>query len=88
MKQILHDLNDLPLNFVHRPACRQNEVLWREVVSLRQNHTQQQKVMNKVSGHYTPVTELPASRKHDPPARTLIELQLIGFGSSFNPCLS
>uniref|UniRef100_A0A3Q4HV45 Heat shock transcription factor 4 n=1 Tax=Neolamprologus brichardi TaxID=32507 RepID=A0A3Q4HV45_NEOBR len=24
-----------------------NEVLWREVVSLRQNHTQQQKVMNK-----------------------------------------
>lgn len=31
------------------PVCRQNEVLWREVVSLRQNHTQQQKVMNKVS---------------------------------------
>ena len=30
------------------PVCRQNEVLWREVVSLRQNHTQQQKVMNKV----------------------------------------
>ena len=29
-------------------VCRQNEVLWREVVSLRQNHTQQQKVMNKV----------------------------------------
>ncbi|KAK5605721.1 hypothetical protein CRENBAI_007073 [Crenichthys baileyi] len=26
----------------------QNEVLWREVVSLRQNHTQQQKVMNKL----------------------------------------
>uniref|UniRef100_A0A3B4XPL3 Heat shock transcription factor 4 n=1 Tax=Seriola lalandi dorsalis TaxID=1841481 RepID=A0A3B4XPL3_SERLL len=26
---------------------KQNEVLWREVVSLRQNHTQQQKVMNK-----------------------------------------
>uniref|UniRef100_A0A672Y3G4 Heat shock transcription factor 4 n=1 Tax=Sphaeramia orbicularis TaxID=375764 RepID=A0A672Y3G4_9TELE len=25
----------------------QNEVLWREVVSLRQNHTQQQKVMNR-----------------------------------------
>lgn len=24
-------------------------MLWREVVSLRQNHTQQQKVMNKVS---------------------------------------
>ncbi|KAM9808155.1 heat shock factor protein 4 [Neosynchiropus ocellatus] len=28
--------------------CRQNEVLWREVVSLRQNHAQQQKVMNKL----------------------------------------
>uniref|UniRef100_A0A672YDF4 Heat shock transcription factor 4 n=1 Tax=Sphaeramia orbicularis TaxID=375764 RepID=A0A672YDF4_9TELE len=27
---------------------QQNEVLWREVVSLRQNHTQQQKVMNKL----------------------------------------
>uniref|UniRef100_A0A3B3TSG7 Heat shock transcription factor 4 n=1 Tax=Poecilia latipinna TaxID=48699 RepID=A0A3B3TSG7_9TELE len=27
---------------------KQNEVLWREVVSLRQNHTQQQKVMNKL----------------------------------------
>lgn len=27
---------------------RQNEVLWREVVSLRQNHSQQQKVINKV----------------------------------------
>ncbi|KAF0041481.1 hypothetical protein F2P81_007379 [Scophthalmus maximus] len=27
---------------------QQNEVLWREVVSLRQNHTQQQKVMNKM----------------------------------------
>ncbi|XP_039618940.1 heat shock factor protein 4 [Polypterus senegalus] len=26
----------------------QNEVLWREVVSLRQNHTHQQKVMNKL----------------------------------------
>ncbi|XP_033896419.2 heat shock factor protein 4-like [Acipenser ruthenus] len=26
----------------------QNEVLWREVVSLRQNHSQQQKVMNKL----------------------------------------
>ncbi|XP_041123539.1 heat shock factor protein 4 [Polyodon spathula] len=26
----------------------QNEVLWREIVSLRQNHTQQQKVMNKL----------------------------------------
>ncbi|CAL8292896.1 unnamed protein product [Boreogadus saida] len=27
---------------------QQNEILWREVVSLRQNHTQQQKVMNKL----------------------------------------
>ncbi|KAM9377799.1 heat shock factor protein 4 isoform 2-T2 [Pholidichthys leucotaenia] len=27
---------------------QQNEVLWREVVSLRQNHTQQQKAMNKL----------------------------------------
>uniref|UniRef100_A0AAV2KZ06 Vertebrate heat shock transcription factor C-terminal domain-containing protein n=1 Tax=Knipowitschia caucasica TaxID=637954 RepID=A0AAV2KZ06_KNICA len=27
---------------------QQNEVLWREVVSLRQNHSQQQKVMNKL----------------------------------------
>uniref|UniRef100_A0A8C1AI24 Heat shock transcription factor 4 n=1 Tax=Cyprinus carpio carpio TaxID=630221 RepID=A0A8C1AI24_CYPCA len=27
---------------------QQNDVLWREVVSLRQNHTQQQKVMNKL----------------------------------------
>uniref|UniRef100_A0A3Q3MA02 Heat shock transcription factor 4 n=2 Tax=Mastacembelus armatus TaxID=205130 RepID=A0A3Q3MA02_9TELE len=27
---------------------QQNEVLWRELVSLRQNHTQQQKVMNKL----------------------------------------
>ncbi|OWK54094.1 Heat shock factor protein 4 [Lonchura striata] len=27
---------------------QQNEVLWREVVSLRQNHSQQQKVINKV----------------------------------------
>ncbi|XP_053741438.1 heat shock factor protein 4 isoform X1 [Synchiropus splendidus] len=27
---------------------QQNEVLWREVVSLRQNHAQQQKVMNKL----------------------------------------
>ncbi|XP_034032991.1 heat shock factor protein 4 [Thalassophryne amazonica] len=27
---------------------QQNEVLWREVVSLRQNHTQQQNVMNKL----------------------------------------
>ncbi|XP_010209282.1 PREDICTED: heat shock factor protein-like [Tinamus guttatus] len=27
---------------------QQNEVLWREVVSLRQNHTQQQKVINKL----------------------------------------
>ncbi|KAL2093160.1 hypothetical protein ACEWY4_010472 [Coilia grayii] len=27
---------------------QQNEVLWREVVSLRQNHTQQQKVMSKL----------------------------------------
>ncbi|XP_051918110.1 heat shock factor protein 4 [Hippocampus zosterae] len=27
---------------------QQNEVLWREVVSLRHNHTQQQKVMNKL----------------------------------------
>uniref|UniRef100_H2RNL9 Heat shock transcription factor 4 n=1 Tax=Takifugu rubripes TaxID=31033 RepID=H2RNL9_TAKRU len=27
---------------------QQNEVLWREVISLRQNHTQQQKVMNKL----------------------------------------
>ncbi|XP_051953063.1 heat shock factor protein 4-like [Xyrauchen texanus] len=27
---------------------QQNDVLWREVVSLRQNHTQQQKVMNKM----------------------------------------
>ncbi|XP_068595091.1 heat shock factor protein 4 [Brachionichthys hirsutus] len=27
---------------------QQNEVLWREVVSLRQNHTQQQKVLNKL----------------------------------------
>ncbi|XP_066569623.1 heat shock factor protein 4 isoform X2 [Amia ocellicauda] len=26
----------------------QNEVLWREIISLRQNHTQQQKVMNKL----------------------------------------
>uniref|UniRef100_A0A8C5PZR4 Heat shock transcription factor 4 n=1 Tax=Leptobrachium leishanense TaxID=445787 RepID=A0A8C5PZR4_9ANUR len=29
---------------------QQNEVLWREVVSLRQNHSQQQKIINKVSG--------------------------------------
>ncbi|XP_054632641.1 heat shock factor protein 4 isoform X2 [Dunckerocampus dactyliophorus] len=34
---------------------QQNEVLWREVVSLRQNHTQQQKVMNKMQSN-TPGT--------------------------------
>lgn len=33
---------------------RQNEVLWREVVSLRQNHSQQQKVINKVVVIQTP----------------------------------
>lgn len=86
MKQILRDSNDLPLNFVHRPACRQNEVLWREVVSLRQNHTQQQKVMNKVSGHYTPATKLPVSRKHGTLENTVIGLQLVGF--VFLSCLS
>ncbi|KAK1784870.1 hypothetical protein P4O66_018309 [Electrophorus voltai] len=32
----------------HTQAPMQNEVLWKEVVSLRLNHTQQQKVMNKL----------------------------------------
>lgn len=40
------DVSVLMENFCF--TFRQNEVLWREVVSLRQNHSQQQKVINKV----------------------------------------
>uniref|UniRef100_A0A3P9J031 Heat shock transcription factor 4 n=1 Tax=Oryzias latipes TaxID=8090 RepID=A0A3P9J031_ORYLA len=36
------------MEFQMQDMKQQNEVLWREVVSLRQNHTQQQKVMNKL----------------------------------------
>uniref|UniRef100_A0A3B3WL22 HSF-type DNA-binding domain-containing protein n=1 Tax=Poecilia mexicana TaxID=48701 RepID=A0A3B3WL22_9TELE len=42
-------LYEVQLLRTQQDNMEQNEVLWREVVSLRQNHTQQQKVMNKVS---------------------------------------
>lgn len=46
------DVSVLMENFCF--TFRQNEVLWREVVSLRQNHSQQQKVINKVVVIQTP----------------------------------
>lgn len=57
LKQLLQQIQKSTIKFcvpsflstTSPPVCRQNEVLWREVVLLRQNHTQQQKVMNKVS---------------------------------------
>uniref|UniRef100_A0A3Q3J3M4 HSF-type DNA-binding domain-containing protein n=1 Tax=Monopterus albus TaxID=43700 RepID=A0A3Q3J3M4_MONAL len=42
-------LYEVQLLRTQQDNMEQNEVLWREVVSLRQNHMQQQKVINKVS---------------------------------------
>lgn len=54
------------------PSPRQNEILWREVVTLRQSHGQQHRVISKVflSLHPTFSTpEHPLSQSSNPPGR-------------------
>lgn len=60
------------------PSRRQNEILWREVVTLRQSHGQQHRVIGKVSLSPTPLPSPTA--EHTPLPSPLTHLEMPGKG--------